>query len=399
MKTAIRLTSISALLCCLPVAAQQSAPSAAGSAASLEERFKRFDRDGDGKVTRGEAPQLPIFSQWDANQDGAITLDEIRAFYQRRSRATKPSPPDSGKPWPSPPRAAIGQRTGDAFFPDAPIVGEINGSYIDPEFSETASQVVFQDVNNSVWIGDIDPETGLFKTATGRDYLMDENITLIFDRPPQGRNFSTNGPEWTRDAKGHCVVYTKGDKDGIMQQWMARLVNGKSEVTQLTHNKLDSYGNMPSRFMDGKPPRIAYTYDWPIWKAKAAWIFVDKPNEPHQLEGFDYRQMSIRTATRPAAFGCLAWAWTRRTALSAGWTMPPARRRPPWSWSRNRLSVRMRFTSTTTSSTAPAGNTACAGRARVSVSLHVLEKGTDHEERIRPHRNRALRGGSDNGVG
>ena len=88
--------------------------------------------------------------------------------------------------------------------------------------------MVFQDVKNNVWIGDLDPATGLFKTATGRDYLMDENITLIFDRPPQGRKFSTNGPEWTRDEKGHCVVYTKADSDGIMQQWMARLVNGKS---------------------------------------------------------------------------------------------------------------------------------------------------------------------------
>lgn len=48
---------------------------------------------------------------------------------------------------------------------------------------------------NMVWIGDLDPATGLFKTATGRDYLMDENITRIFDRPPQGRKFSTNGPE------------------------------------------------------------------------------------------------------------------------------------------------------------------------------------------------------------
>jgi hypothetical protein len=179
------------------------------------------------------------------------------------------------------------------------VVGETNGSYIDPEFSEAASQVVFQDVKNRVWIGDLDPETGLFKTATGRDYLMDEDITLIFDRPPQGRKFSTNGPEWTRDEKGPCVVYTKEDQDGLMQQWMAQLVNGESVVRQLTHNKFDCYGNMPSRFQDGKPPRIAYTYDWPIWKAKAAWVFFDKPNEPQQLDGFDYRQMSMWSAVSP----------------------------------------------------------------------------------------------------
>jgi hypothetical protein len=188
---------------------------------------------------------------------------------------------------------------GSDFVPDAPFVGEINGSYADPEFSETACQVVFQDMQNRVWIGDVDPETGLFKSATGRDYLMDESITIIFDRPPQGRKFSTNGPEWTRDKQGHSVVYTKVDSAGIMQQWMARWVDGRSVVTQLTHGTTDCYGNMPSRFQDGKPSRIAYTYDWPIWKAKAAWIFADKPDEPHQLEGFDYRQMSMWSAVGP----------------------------------------------------------------------------------------------------
>jgi hypothetical protein len=186
------------------------------------------------------------------------------------------------------------------FTPDAPFVGEVNGSYIDPEFNERANQVVFQDAQNRVWIGDIDPTTGLFRTATGRDYLVDENITIIFDRPPQGRKFSTNGPEWTRDEKGReCVVYTKVDNHGIMQQWMARLENGKPIITQLTRGQVDCYGNMPSRFDDGKPARIAFTYDWPIWKAKAAWIFVDKPEEPHPLPGFDYNKMSMWSAVSP----------------------------------------------------------------------------------------------------
>jgi hypothetical protein len=185
------------------------------------------------------------------------------------------------------------------FVPDAPFVGEVGGSYIDPEFSEGANQVVFQDIQNRLWIGDLDPATGLFKTATGRDYLVDEDITIIFDRPPQGRKFSTNGPEWTHDDQGFCVVYTKADEAGIMQQWLARIVDGKAVVEQLTRGTVDCYGNMPSRFEDGKPPRIAYTYEWPIWNAKAAWIFVDKPEEPHQLEGFDYRQMSMWSAVSP----------------------------------------------------------------------------------------------------
>ncbi len=260
--------------------------------ASVDEWFKPWDRNGDGKVTRDEAAQLPVFDQWDANEDGAVTLEEVKAFYANRPAtvaATTTAAAEKSRP-----------TTRPDFMPDAPFVGEASGSYIDPEFSESANQVVFQDIRNRVWVGDMDPDTGKFKTATGRDHLMDERITVIFDRPPQGRKFSTNGPEWTQDQEGRpCVVYTKEDKDGVMQQWLARWADGKAVVTQLTHGKPDKYGNMPSRFRDGKPPRIAYTYDWPIHKAKAAWVFTDKPDQPHELEGFDYNQMSMWSAVSP----------------------------------------------------------------------------------------------------
>jgi hypothetical protein len=247
----------------------------------IAERFKQLDRNGDGKLTPQELPG-EWFGRLDTDRDGVVTLEEAKAAMA--GGADRPAAPHARAP------------AADGFVPDAPFVGEVNGSYIDPEFSEGASQVVFQDAQNRVWIGDLDPETGLFRTATGRDYLMDENITIIFDRPPQGRKFSTNGPEWTRDERGYCVVYTKADGAGIMQQWMARLMDGKPVVTQLTHGETDCYGNMPSRFQDGKPPRIAFTYDWPIWNAKAAWIFADRPEDSHEVPGFDYKKMSMWSA-------------------------------------------------------------------------------------------------------
>lgn len=285
MKTIV--VSLIVILTCLPLQAQKP-PRAQGG--GIAERFKQLDKNGDGKLTREEATRLPMFDRLDLNGDGLVTLEEITVLYAPRRLGSEP---DTPRP-PAPRR-----ETPPGFIPNAPFVGEVNGSYIDPEFSESASQVVFQDMLNRVWIGDIDPETGLFKTATGRDYLMDEKIAIIFDRPPQGRKFSTNGPEWTRDENGDVVVYTKTDNAGIMQQWMARLADGKSVVTQLTNNSFDCYGNMPSRFQDGKPPRIAYTYDWPIWNAKAAWIFADQPDRPHQLAEFDYNRMSMWSAVSP----------------------------------------------------------------------------------------------------
>ena len=200
MKTTIATISLSAVLACLTLSAQEP-PRPAGS--GLAERFKQLDRNGDGKLTREETAQMPLFDQWDKNKDGAVTMEELQAFYTKRragggaDRALRPQRRRPGRNRFLPrPRGAR-----QDFMPDAPFVGEVNGSYIDPEFSEAASQVVFQDVQNRVWIGDLDPATGLFKTATGRDYLMDENITIIFDRPPQGRKFSTNGPESTETRR------------------------------------------------------------------------------------------------------------------------------------------------------------------------------------------------------
>jgi len=180
------------------------------------------------------------------------------------------------------------------FIPNAPFVGQINGSYLDPEFSEAVYQVVFQDMQNRLWIGDLDSITGLFKTATGFDYLMDINLPLVMgDKNQPGKKFATNGPEWAKDTNGSFVVYTRLDSNGLMQQFMAKLENAVPKIQQLTKQPFDCYGNMPSRFEDGKPTRIAFTYDWPIWKAKAAWVFIDKPEVFNTVPGFDYMKMSM----------------------------------------------------------------------------------------------------------
>jgi hypothetical protein len=75
MKTTITIISLSPILACLTLLAQESPRPAAGGA-SLDDRFKHLDRNEDGKLSRDEIPQL--FDHLDANRDGAITLEELR---------------------------------------------------------------------------------------------------------------------------------------------------------------------------------------------------------------------------------------------------------------------------------------------------------------------------------
>jgi hypothetical protein len=54
---------------------------------SVEEAFKRADKNSDGKLMRNEFPQPRVFDEVDTNNDGTATLDEVRAFYSQRRSA------------------------------------------------------------------------------------------------------------------------------------------------------------------------------------------------------------------------------------------------------------------------------------------------------------------------
>jgi arylsulfatase A-like enzyme len=47
----------------------------------IEERFKQFDKNADGKLTPAEFPRADIFEQMDRNADGMVTLDEAKAHF------------------------------------------------------------------------------------------------------------------------------------------------------------------------------------------------------------------------------------------------------------------------------------------------------------------------------
>ncbi len=84
--------AIAARLCCQSLA--QTAP---------PERFRQFDKNADGKLTRDEVADAAAFAAADADQDGAVTPDEFRRYVASRQRPQPTPAPATAKPAPAPP--------------------------------------------------------------------------------------------------------------------------------------------------------------------------------------------------------------------------------------------------------------------------------------------------------
>jgi len=77
------------------------AVSCAQQAASLDQRFRQSDRNGDGKLTPQELPG-EWFARLDTNEDGVVTLDEARAAMVGRGKPPTAHPvpaPDAAGPF------------------------------------------------------------------------------------------------------------------------------------------------------------------------------------------------------------------------------------------------------------------------------------------------------------
>jgi acetyl esterase/lipase len=90
-----------------------------GHAQQPGEQFKRFDRNGDGKITREEAPG-PLFARIDRDGNGEVTPDEARAFAAQRPGALQaPRVSDAVEAHPDLPYAGTENRrqTLDLYLP------------------------------------------------------------------------------------------------------------------------------------------------------------------------------------------------------------------------------------------------------------------------------------------
>ncbi len=76
--------------------------------------------------------------------------------------------------------------------------------FVDPEYSQARAEVTWVDKNGSLWVANVDLNTGLFKPSDGKGTLVDADAMKTADIKTIG-----NGPEWVGTASGDQIVYTK----------------------------------------------------------------------------------------------------------------------------------------------------------------------------------------------
>ncbi len=86
MKRTLIPAALFALSCCIPVQAQAAA--APGTEDRVKRRLDRLDKDGDGKISSGEAvgPVKRNFTRIDTNQDGVLDQNELARLAERVAR-------------------------------------------------------------------------------------------------------------------------------------------------------------------------------------------------------------------------------------------------------------------------------------------------------------------------
>ena len=75
---------------------------------------------------------------------------------------------------------------------------------LDPEYSQARAEMTWVDKTGSLWVANVDPDTGLFVPSNGKGTLVDADAMTSGDL-----RLIHNGPEWVGTAFGDQIVYTK----------------------------------------------------------------------------------------------------------------------------------------------------------------------------------------------
>jgi hypothetical protein len=140
-------------------------------------------------------------------------------------------------------------------------IGSSSLGYFDPEFYSERNLVTYVDTNMDAWLATLDPQTGDFISADGRDILVDEAVTPL--------RISFNAPEFGVDNNGWALYYTK-DVDGVPQVFRAEVEGTTVTTTALTSDNTMRLSAQPSKNPEFDATRIFYAHEG--FEGNLGWI-------------------------------------------------------------------------------------------------------------------------------
>lgn len=155
----------------------------------------------------------------------------------------------------------------EAWKPDVKRIGATGIQYIDPEILSSEGLMAFQDQAGGVWVGRLDPVSGLFRSADGKDILMSSGALNLRE--------TYNEPEFGLDANGWSVFFTK-IHDGVPQLWRSRLSGGKPVAQPVTTDRQRRQSILASKNARAATTRLLYLQG-KLGNGRFFWLDEDKP--------------------------------------------------------------------------------------------------------------------------
>jgi pimeloyl-ACP methyl ester carboxylesterase len=154
-------------------------------------------------------------------------------------------------------------------------IGNSPLGYYDPEFYSDLNLITYADANMDAWLGSLDPQTGGFVSLSGRDLLIDEDLTPL--------RISFNAPEFGVDSEGWALYYTK-EVNGVSQVFRAT-VNGTMVVTEaLTDDSFTRLSTLATKNPQLESTRLLYAHGgFSSDEGHVAWLDEDNPQYSETL--------------------------------------------------------------------------------------------------------------------
>ncbi len=267
--------------------------------AQIQEMFKRYDRNGDGKLTPQEIPNAERFKQMDANGDGVVTLEEAAKFFAQAGDDGGPTHAVTGKePEAHPPadRAFLDFRFTTDYFaglepPGSPLAEATEANALVPHDGKLYCAVSY--MPESKQLGEVNPKVLVKKSATGQ-WEVDLEA----------------GPEFIRLSFMKSVAFTTDGRGHRLPKPVSVLVSGtgawRSQPTGVVvFSRNDATGKWTKSLLCANRwnrEKTNHTTD-----VRCIWDHVDRVTGVHYVFAGSGTGRLFRGVYDPSQPGLIAW--------------------------------------------------------------------------------------------